>query len=73
MEVHCQNNQWDVDRGQMLRKPLWKIEVGDGAASRSKRVGELCERTAEPIRRKEQALAADHCRCYRCTAIRAIR
>ena len=73
MEECCQDDERDVDRRQIVGEPSWEVDVGDRAAFSPKGVGKLGERTAESVRREDQALATDHCRCHRSTPIRPLR
>ncbi len=73
MEEGRQDEQRNVDRREIVGEPIREEDVGDRAASSSEGVGKLGERTAEPVRREDQALAADHRRRHSYTPIRAPR
>jgi hypothetical protein len=72
MEEGRQDEQWNVDRRQIVGEPLRKVEVGDRAMFSSEGLGKLAEGTAESVHRKDQALAADYFRRQCCTAIGAL-
>lgn len=60
MEVHHQQDQRYVDRRQTASEPARQEDVSDRTIVGTERLGHIGERTAEPVRREDQALATHH-------------
>ena len=60
MQESCDEDERDVDRGQIVGEPPRQEDVGHGTVFGSERFGNIGQRTAEAVRGEDQTLAADH-------------
>ena len=60
MEVSGEQDQRNVDRRQVMSKPAGQVEICDRAPLGADTLGDLRQRTAEPVRGEDQSLARDH-------------
>jgi hypothetical protein len=60
MEQPGQNDERNVDRGEVVREPLRQKDVRHRASLGAQRLGNLSKGAAESVRREEQGLAGNH-------------
>ena len=69
MQECSQDEQWHVDRRQIVGKPTRQIDVGHRTSLRPKLLGQHCEGTPKPVRRKDDTLGPEHNSGDGCTPI----
>ena len=60
MEVGHERQQGCVDRRDVVREPVWQVDVGDRAALGAVSLRKRGQRTTEPVAGGDQAFAGDN-------------